>query len=80
VKSKKKKFDKKNAQSFVLEPSSAPPEDVRAPELVEQPVGDAGGYDRREWELGEYGFANDGYDYTKHLRDIGAGLSVVLVQ
>eukprot|EP00002_Diphylleia_rotans_P040888 TRINITY_DN9820_c0_g1_i1.p1 TRINITY_DN9820_c0_g1~~TRINITY_DN9820_c0_g1_i1.p1 ORF type:complete len:571 (+),score=189.68 TRINITY_DN9820_c0_g1_i1:74-1786(+) len=30
-------------------------------------------YSKRDFELGEYGFPDDGYDYTKHLRIIGKG-------
>eukprot|EP01105_Mastigella_eilhardi_P021793 TRINITY_DN5302_c0_g1_i4.p1 TRINITY_DN5302_c0_g1~~TRINITY_DN5302_c0_g1_i4.p1 ORF type:complete len:441 (+),score=140.45 TRINITY_DN5302_c0_g1_i4:32-1324(+) len=30
-------------------------------------------YERSQFELGEYGFPDDGYDYSQHLRQIGVG-------
>eukprot|EP01112_Ceratiomyxa_fruticulosa_P003126 TRINITY_DN13513_c0_g1_i1.p1 TRINITY_DN13513_c0_g1~~TRINITY_DN13513_c0_g1_i1.p1 ORF type:complete len:172 (-),score=67.28 TRINITY_DN13513_c0_g1_i1:23-538(-) len=29
-----------------------------------------------QWEVGEYGFPDDGYDYTQHFRPIGGGVYV----
>mmetsp|Transcript_9161 Transcript_9161/g.27582 ORF Transcript_9161/g.27582 Transcript_9161/m.27582 type:complete len:465 (-) Transcript_9161:1075-2469(-) len=33
-------------------------------------------YNRNEWELGEYGFPDDGHDYSQHLKEGGDGVFV----
>ena len=36
-------------------------------------------YTRRDWELGEYNFPDDGYDYSRHLKEVirHSGTSIV---
>ena len=38
------------------------------------------GYNRRDWELGEYGFPDDGFDYSKYFKPIGGGAGVFVDQ
>lgn len=40
-----------------------------APELAAA----AASYHRKAWELGEYGFPDDGYDYSQHFRPLAGG-------
>merc|ERR1719197_586415 len=78
---KKKPFvDKKKSVTFHLEPnrgvaSTDTASATTAATTRPQSDGDdsANDYDRSQWDLGEFGFANDGYDYSQHMRQLGDG-------
>lgn len=76
---KKRRFvDKKKAVTFFLEPA-AMQAGAAAP-----PAADGGGaddaYNRRDYEFGELGLPNDGYDYSQHMREIGDGAARALAR
>ncbi|KAH3761336.1 LTV1 protein [Pelomyxa schiedti] len=58
---RRKWVDKRNADVYIVTHETNRP----------NPVIDPGAYSKNPFELGEYGFPDDGYDYSQHFRPIG---------
>eukprot|EP00727_Mastigamoeba_balamuthi_P012883 m51a1_g8217 hypothetical protein (571) ;mRNA; r:87530-89620 len=57
-------------------PSDAPQDPSDPSDPAQEPETAEEAYDRRQWELGEYGFPDDGYDYSQHFKTMGGGKGV----
>eukprot|EP00188_Purpureofilum_apyrenoidigerum_P005971 Plantae.Rhodophyta-Purpureofilum_apyrenoidigerum.ctg8468.p1 GENE.Plantae.Rhodophyta-Purpureofilum_apyrenoidigerum.ctg8468~~Plantae.Rhodophyta-Purpureofilum_apyrenoidigerum.ctg8468.p1 ORF type:complete len:461 (-),score=127.02 Plantae.Rhodophyta-Purpureofilum_apyrenoidigerum.ctg8468:1081-2463(-) len=72
--------ENENSGMFLLRRAGKNTTDV--PEVIDpETIGEVGegenlDYNREDWELGEYGFPDDGHDYSQHLKESEGGVFV----